>query len=174
MPLKSNKFTVVTLNGFLIAAMLFFMAVFALGWRLYPWALGFFLLGLALLTATRSLDEKYSRVLQLDSPVVSVNAGQEECYAAFYTHHWEIPAVGIFRGLHCWGLFPKFERWLPEFACPSPFPEVKRQGLIKRYIVTFRGIPSELGHFGHLGIACRRVKITSIENFFEVPGDNCL
>jgi hypothetical protein len=95
--------------------------------------------------------------------------GSDSAYVGRYAEHWEMPHILVFTGYKCFGLLPRFERWLPERTSDLPSTIVGRR--FAQHYVHFTGTVGEAGRFGHLGTAKRRIKISSVIDAHSWPDE---
>lgn len=98
--------------------------------------------------------------------IPEIKVGVEAEFWGLYHPHWEVGAILVLKGFSFFGVIPVYERWMPSFADPSLLPPgatpAKRNGPWPRYWLNFKGVPSEEGNFGHMGINRRRVHVVAI------------
>ena len=74
----------------------------------------------------------------------------------------------VLTGWRLFGLLPRFEPWLPlgdAFLIIADY----HIGSSPSFVVHFRGVPSEVGHFGHMGSARREVQVVALLDSFAMP-----
>lgn len=102
----------------------------------------------------------------IGSKIPEVKAGVEAEFWGFYHPHWEVGAILVLKGFSFFGVIPVYERWMPSWADPSLLPPgstpANRNGPWPRYWLHFKGVPSEKGCFGHMGMNQRRVHVVAV------------
>ncbi|WP_449072513.1 hypothetical protein [Prosthecobacter sp.] len=111
------------------------------------------------------------RLAYLPTKPPEIEPGVEAEFWGFYHPHWEIETILILKGYRFFGVLPIFERWMPSVAAPSLLPPgaPSREGPWPHYWMHFRGVPSEKGRFGHMGMNRRRVHVTAVMESGLIP-----
>lgn len=153
----------------LMACMVALVSVgFAFLWSRWPWAVvaGFILLTLLAFISTIRTGRFETSLLCADA-VVPVPSMEAE-FHGIYTPHWEVPHVRVLTGWRLFGLLPHFEAWLPLGGAFRNIADY-HIGSSPAFVVHFRGVPSETGHFGHMGSARREVQVVALLDSFTMP-----
>lgn len=141
---------------------------FAIVWSRWPWAVvtGYLLLALFTFSSAFRSGRFETALLGIDpvSPVPSVEAE----YRGIYTPHWEVPHVRVLVGWKLFGLLPRYESWWPLGGGLRSVAEYRDDSSVS-FVVRFRGIPSELGRFGHKGSAQRKIQVVELIDASVMP-----
>ena len=137
-------------------------------WHKWPIAAGVSLGSIAFVGLLSSLNRQIAvaRILGMMTPPKVAETGE---YLGRYTEHWEVPHILVFTGYRLFGLLPQFERWLPEGDSELPASVEGRES--QQHLVSFSGVVSERGRFGHMGTAERTVIVTKLIESSQWPDE---
>lgn len=106
----------------------------------------------------RVLVEQYDRI----------EPGESATFVGLYRPHWEIGHIQIALTKRWLGFIPAFESWSPYFVAEFPI-EFDILDNDSNFLIKFVGIPTERGHFGHMGSMCREIRITKFIDVQPMP-----
>lgn len=167
--MRSDRFIIVNLVSLFCTILLCTVGAVTCLLQRWPWV--FFSASGILVIRSLSSEIRIGRgkALLLGCMEATPIANTLDEFRGIYQPHWEVPAITIMTGFRFFGLIPRFERWFPSPSPLLPTGAATRDGPWPRYIVHFRGVPTEVGHFGHKGGARRKVEIIEMLDSYEMP-----
>ena len=151
--------------GLILLGIVSLVAFLSIGWPqfFFP-ALGLLWL-ISIVVDTRN---RYCTIDMLGEQYAQIETEESATFVGLYRPHWEVGHIQIALTKRWLGFIPAFESWSPLFVAEFPvdFDILNNDS---NFIITFVGVPTKRGQFGHMGSMCREIRITEFLDVRTIP-----